>query len=293
MPQNDGRRFEQLVTWIESHYVPRGFKVDTRVPVLDDEGKLVAEFDILVTGRIGTAPCELLIECRDRPSDGPAPASWIEQLIGRRTRFRLSKVMAVSTTGFTPGAVAAARDARIELRELQGLSYEDVCAWLPMNVPLVMRDAWFHAVRVEINGDGAQSEERSVSTDDPILHVRESSDCISLKKLWGQVTDDRSVWTGVITGGPAVEKSIDVGDESLSRLSVFHDGREWPIRRIQYDATLREYVPVMPLRTASAYSRSDGTAGEPALALTGTWTGGEKGPVRELTVILFRDPPSK
>jgi len=50
------RTLEQLVGWIESRFSPRGFKVETRKSVLDDSGVQVAEFDILITGYIGTAP---------------------------------------------------------------------------------------------------------------------------------------------------------------------------------------------------------------------------------------------
>lgn len=97
---NSGKHLEEFVKQIESFLLPQGFTIDSRERVFNDEGIQIAEFDIVIEGKVGSAPFKMLIECRDRPSDGPAPGSWIEQLVGRRSRFDFDKVVAVSTTGF-------------------------------------------------------------------------------------------------------------------------------------------------------------------------------------------------
>ena len=119
MPKNDGKPLEWLISLIEGHAAPSGFSVETRKPVFED-GVQIAELDIVVTGRVGTAPFKGLIECRDRPSEGAAPAAWIEQFFGCRRRFNFTSVMAVSTTGFAPGAVTL---TRLRLRPTR-------CRWL-------------------------------------------------------------------------------------------------------------------------------------------------------------------
>ena len=78
--------------------MPEGIRVTTNDKIYNDEGIQIAEFDIEVRGKLGSMDFSWLIECRDRPSSGPAPGSWIEQLLGRRTRFGFNKVTAVSTT---------------------------------------------------------------------------------------------------------------------------------------------------------------------------------------------------
>ncbi len=96
------------------------------------DGVQIAEFDIEIRGQLGTTEIRWLIECRDRPANGRAPASWIEQLVGRRTRFRFNKVTAVSTTGFADDALAFADREGIETREVNAITPEHFKDWLVM-----------------------------------------------------------------------------------------------------------------------------------------------------------------
>lgn len=124
---NDGKRLEALVAYAEKTLLPYGFEVRANERVVNDEGIQIAEFDVEARGKVGTTDFAWLIECRDRPTSGPAPASWIEQLVGRRGRFNFNKVTAVSTTGFSAGATEFAAAAGIELREVRSLT-----PWLEM-----------------------------------------------------------------------------------------------------------------------------------------------------------------
>jgi hypothetical protein len=128
---SNGKQLERLVTLIEKLYLPEGFEITTNEKVYDD-GVQIAEFDIEIRGRLGTTEVRWLIECRDRPAEGPAPSSWIEQLVGRRGRFGFNKVTAVSTTGFAKGASAFAKREGIETREVKALTPENFADWLVM-----------------------------------------------------------------------------------------------------------------------------------------------------------------
>jgi hypothetical protein len=129
---SDGKQLEALVAWVEQTMTPHGLTVLMNERVFDDQGIQVAEFDVEISGKFGSTEIRWLIECRDRPGQGPAPGSWIEQLVGRRTRFGFNKVTAVSTTGFAPGAVDFARSQQIELREVASLSPDAFVSWCSM-----------------------------------------------------------------------------------------------------------------------------------------------------------------
>jgi len=131
---NDGKKLEELVAFVEATLLPPGFRVDMHRPVYTEDGVQIAELDIVITGKLGSGEYKWLIECRDRPSQGSAPVSWIEQLVGRRQRFGFNKVTAVSTTGFSPGAVEYAEriDAKIELRAVRDLVPGEL-NWIAIN----------------------------------------------------------------------------------------------------------------------------------------------------------------
>jgi hypothetical protein len=121
-PSNSGKDLERLVGEIERSLLPSGFEVVLNKTEFDDAGDQIAEFDIVISGRLGSSLVNWLIECRDRPSQGPAPGSWLEQLAGRKTRFKFDKVIAVSTTGFAPGARQFAESRGISVRSVQRIA---------------------------------------------------------------------------------------------------------------------------------------------------------------------------
>ncbi|MFH2013293.1 MAG: hypothetical protein ABIJ37_11460 [Pseudomonadota bacterium] len=118
---SNGKDLERIVASIEKLLLGKGFTVTANDKVFDGEGNQIAEFDISIEGKIGSTSFKWLIECRDRPSEGPAPGSWIEQLSGRKRRFGFDKVIAVSTTGFSIGANKAAKELNITLREVSNV----------------------------------------------------------------------------------------------------------------------------------------------------------------------------
>ena len=129
----DGKSLENLVKQVEELLVPEGFVVSSNEKIFNDDGVQIAEFDIEVRGKVGSTTIVWLIECRDRPSSGAAPGSWIEQLVGRRQRFGFNKVTAVSTTGFASGVEKFAEESGIELRTVESIGIEEISHWMGMS----------------------------------------------------------------------------------------------------------------------------------------------------------------
>lgn len=130
--RNDGKKIEKIVALFESVFGQEGCTVSVNDKVYDEEGNQIAEFDIIVEKPSEEKPFRWLFECRDRPSSGSAPASWIEQLIGRKARFSFDRISAVSTSGFSPGARDRAKFGDIELREMNELLPEKFSEWLSL-----------------------------------------------------------------------------------------------------------------------------------------------------------------
>src|SRR5262245_2381299 len=97
----DGKDLEDLVAFVERTLIPDGGTVETRKRIFMESGIQEVEFDVVVKGKLGSTDVSVLLECRDRPSQGAAPAEWIRAVHGKREEYKVNKVIAVSTTGFS------------------------------------------------------------------------------------------------------------------------------------------------------------------------------------------------
>jgi hypothetical protein len=67
------------------------------------------------------------IECRDHQA--PQDVQWIEELIGRRTSLGADVIVAVSSSGFTAGALKKAQRYDIIARDLRDLTDLEITSW--------------------------------------------------------------------------------------------------------------------------------------------------------------------
>jgi hypothetical protein len=207
--KNSGKNLEGLVAYVEALLLPNGFDVKTNEHVFDEDGIQIAEFDIEIRGKIGSTQIAWLIECRDRPSAGPAPGSWIEQLVGRRTRFGFNKVTAVSTTGFAIGAKDFAANQGIELRVVQSLNPEAFSDWL-MARHITQRENRSHLLNAQILLSKDESEinlqaaselmAKSIGTTE-ILRSISTNLKVSLANAFLGLVSSKDMFNGLIPNG--------------------------------------------------------------------------------------------
>jgi hypothetical protein len=198
--KNDGKSLEAFVATVEEILLPKGFTVTRGEKRFFESGEQEAEFDVVIVGKVGSATLNWLIECRDRPSQGAAEGSWIEQLSGRRSRFRFDKVTAVSTTGFTQSAIAAAKEAGIDLRTVADLDVATIRQWLLLDEFVVRHPRLRpHSTAIKLHeSEPAGTQERvdawlkEKSTSDPILRSSKTGELHSaIHALQTAVNDNR------------------------------------------------------------------------------------------------------
>ncbi len=68
------------------------------------------------------------VECRDHKS--PQNTKWIEELIGRKISLEATAMIAVSSSGFTEGALKKAKKYGIYTYDLRNLTKEEINSWL-------------------------------------------------------------------------------------------------------------------------------------------------------------------
>ena len=124
MTEKDHEKFEQQIERIHQllEDEPSHVTWNDRRPDPDNPSQL-RQIDITIQRNGRTTH----VECRLHKA--PQDVQWIEELIGRRISLRADAVIAVSSSGFTDGAVIKARHFDIALRSLQKLSDEEIRIW--------------------------------------------------------------------------------------------------------------------------------------------------------------------
>lgn len=297
--RNDGKRLERLVEMLEGMHLPDGFKLTKNDKVYDDEGNQIAELDILIEGIIGSVTHRTLFECRDRPSSGAAPVSWIEQLWGRRDRLKLNAVIAVSTTGFAPAAVSFAKDRNIPLRSVDDLTEAEITGFLPKTAPLLETEANFSDVHVVAIPEDTPSnfeslphateiiQQTTFANTDKVFLNRQSGQALSMKELWHHVQhiQQADIFSDVPLDWQFVPKVVEARQDIKDQFQIVRDGYRGKIHKLTFTATVRHRWSPMPLVEAVTYSGDD--TGRRVVA---RWTGGE-GNAAEIVVILTKRQP--
>lgn len=285
-PINDGRKLEDVVALIEGTHLPPCFKLEKRQPIRDHAGFQLAELDVLITGRLGTSTWSMLIECRDRPSSGPAPRSWIQQLVGRRDDLNVNKVMAVSSTGFARGVSKYAKAKGIELRTFSDLSADAIVGSIPRFAPLVVQNSHFHNARLEFiptSPDGAQCKSFRVPLEEPCFIDSTTNARLTFKQVWMLIVSLGDFFKGVGVG-ESRRQVVIVDQSTRDRLTVEHEGQMFQIGLLEFDAEFSLTASAMPLVEAKTYAADDGER----LADVFKWQGQPGDEIKEMLFIGFR-----
>lgn len=260
--KKDGKQLENVVTYIESLRLPADWTITPRVLSSTAEGRPAAELDIMVEGKVGTIDFKWLIECRDRPSEGAAPAAWIEQLNGRRQRFNLSRVTAVSTTGFSAAALEEAERVAIDTREVRELSPSEFEGW-PELIGMPHRTEIRHLAKVEL---GIESLPPTVSLESLNEALQGDEMNVTLRNLnTGMTIIPREVFSktlgnhpellsGLTPNGPAVPVHFNVTLNEPYAL----DTAEGPVlvALLRCTGSIQWLEELKPLAFSGEYSRS-------------------------------------
>ena len=274
----DGKSLETLVRQIEELLLPQGFSVIGNHRVYNEEGAQIAEFDVEIRGRLGSTDITWLIECRDRPGQGPAPGSWIEQLVGRRDRFGFNKITAVSTTGFTKGATDYANEAGVELRTVERITAKEVTGWLALNhMQQRIQHTNLNTVKLLVDPnepierkEALQRVLRNASGDPLILRSNKTGNVVSASSAFqAAVSNTFGIFNDVESNAPPQPIKLKaIYPEDNDHFVVDTDQSAVRITAILFDGLLSVREFGIPISSITEYRRDE--AGKP-IAQTATF----------------------
>ena len=262
----NGKELEALAAFVEERLVPDGFKVTTNKLVYNDDGVQIAEFDVEIRGLVESTEIAWLIECRDRPGSGSAPASWIEQLVGRRLRFGFSKVIAVSTSGFAAGAAEFAASAGIELREVKAITPEAFAPWLQMRElrefkKMTILEHAFMVIDAAENEDrrrAALETVRRTSADAALLKSHATNEKVTAAAAFqAAVHQVVGLFDDVVPNGAGKKITLEAAYAENDYFVIETELGPVPIRAIRFRGELCIVENSIPLAVTKHYRQSD------------------------------------
>jgi hypothetical protein len=123
-----GRSLELLVHGLEQLLAKAPVQIRSPDYITGKITEARREVDVSLRSHVGSVDVLVIIECRDRGKS--QDVTWIEQLASKREDVGADKAVAVSATGFSPGARNLARSKQIDLRSLEELEADVVFDWL-------------------------------------------------------------------------------------------------------------------------------------------------------------------
>lgn len=116
--------FEKLISRIHKLLEGEDVYVEWNEKIPDPDNPCqMRQIDVLV--KKGEETC--IIECRLHKEK--QNVKWIEELIGRRISFQANTIIAVSSSGFTTGAIKKANRYGVILKEMKSLSDKEIQSW--------------------------------------------------------------------------------------------------------------------------------------------------------------------
>jgi len=122
-----GRDLERLVATIEELLGSADVEIKSPDYVIGVNSGARREIDVSLRTRVGSVEILVILEVRDRKDI--EDVTWIEQLATKRDDVRASKVVAISSAGFSKGARELAERLGVELRSVDSLTGESIANW--------------------------------------------------------------------------------------------------------------------------------------------------------------------
>lgn len=265
--RNDGKQLESVIAHMEGLRLPVGWTVTPRKLMPSKSGGTVAELDIVISGKVGTKDFSWLIECRDRPRS-KAPASWIEQLATRKSRFNLSCVTAVSTSGFSPGAIEVAQQFGIDLREFKQLTAGEFSCWpelsfMPHRTDIVL----LHTAGLEFESfasseiEGAVHEKLAVLTSSLVLKSATTDADVTPHTIFMKVLDANPViLKDLEVNGPALPVNFRAHLQGDNRYLLETRAGPIPVVSVVFNGSVQRSEELQPLVVAGEYLHTESRA---------------------------------
>jgi hypothetical protein len=219
---------------------------------------LTRQVDVTLRTQIDSKPVLIILECRKWAS--AQDVTWIDELATRCRALGATRIIAVSSKGFSKGAQAAARHEGIELRTVAELTGQTVFGWLgiealatyPSNLDVT-------GIRLHIEGDDPNKlppeywdAPNAVEAMNARFLIQPNGQRRSIADVWNNVDKHELFESLPPSTRRPVQWRADFPDPS-DRLHVRGPGGSADVMAIEVDGTFRYELHQVPLKRFYEY----------------------------------------
>jgi hypothetical protein len=264
MPTN-GKSLELLVEVLEKMDMV-GAEIKTRDKIYDKVAKELREVDVSVRFQKGSHDFLIVFECRDRTrKNGP---DWIEQIVQKTRDLGANKVIAVSSSGFTEGAIEKAKHYDIVIRTIEEISVNDIFDWFqPKSLPIIVNN--FNILGIYINGKNSDSDtteeinsfisqhKEKIRRTFPFILQKDVLNPRSPNELLMSV-DSNSLFSGIVCEAPSVTRKIELyPEDKTSGFRLIIDDDILDIDHLTFVVELSVVEKISELSSVREYKTDD------------------------------------
>jgi hypothetical protein len=259
-----GRRLENIVAVIEKSLDPERLVVKSPDVELDKTTGKPREIDVGIRLKGGSTALLIMVECREwKRRQG---VEWIEQVASKRSAIGAATAVAVSSSGFTKGALQKARHEGIETRGIDEIDADDVRDWFQVfHFTLLQRRYELHHVELglDLRDEELQDETRSLAGqwkygDEVFICKPENRKC-SFDIIHRVAINNDEVWQAIPTDGAKTPRRLEVNyPNEAGRYQLQTAEGPVDIARIVFYVTQWIEERAVPLSRILSYHRENG-----------------------------------
>lgn len=203
-----GRELERFVAFLEKVLGSDNVKIKSPDYLMGKLSESQREVDVSIRGKIGSSEIFVIAECRDRKDT--EDVRWIEQIATKRNEVGADKAIAVSSFGFTDGAIKMAKKLGIRLMILDEVDPQELRDWMQLEV---MRSLtyWWNPLKTEFSipppPDSLVVGKKEFKSDDKVFRRKKDGTLVSLNDIWA-AQNHEILCQGVTVNGDKVVRDF-------------------------------------------------------------------------------------
>jgi hypothetical protein len=246
----EGEDFERLVEGCHKISEPEDISVTWDDHIEGQYSKTDRQIDVSLKYKVNPSDTRAIVECRDRSKF--QDVTWIDSLIGKCGDVGTSQAIAVTTSGFTKGAVTYANDVGIDLRIVSDVSSEEFTWNKCEAIRSLVKNIIIKKMHLEPVKKHQVINTATLSFYSQVFKYKADNKRISMNDIWNTLPLDE-IYSGMQPGDPRKILTFDISFQDGECLQYYMNRRAVDLKGMIFMGEIWVEEKKYPLRGTRVY----------------------------------------